>query len=85
MHTYARLKNNFFQGTSFIVSFSWKVENSLTKRVIKMKKKFEKSALVAIFFFRMGPKIFPEKIFKREIFPANLKGLTKITKGLECL
>ena len=36
-------------------------------------------------FFRLGPKIFPEKIFKREIFPVNLKGLAKITKELECL
>ena len=43
-----------------------------------MKKKSIKSAVAAILFFKMGPKIFPEKTFL-----ANLKALAIILKVLE--
>ena len=42
-------------------------------------------AFVATLFFRISPIIFPENVFKIEIFPANLKGPAKITKELERL
>ena len=34
-------------------------------------------------FFRMSPKIFPEKIFRRLTYPAHLKALAKKLKVLE--
>ena len=52
---------------------------------MKIKKNSKKSGVVAILFIRLGQKIFPEKFFKREIFPANLKDLAKIIKELEYL
>ena len=51
----------------------------------KMRKKNRKTGLTVILFCRTSPKIFPEKVFQREIFPANLKGPAKIIKELDHL
>ena len=66
MHTHS--KNTFLKQPLIILNFSWKVgkygyNTAKVTEWAKMKKTNWKSAVAAILFLRMRPKIFPDKIF----------------------